>query len=215
MPISNRPGVLHFASELRGDGGGGAPPGGDGKDGVDGEIGAPGINGSAHTDSLNNGTIVGALTVDGAYVDIEQAGLAGPVVIQDGAGFVSAMVNWTTQFSSAEPSVIDGPSTGMVFWKIVSEPGVGPALSDFTSSVGVGPSAPITSATSGTLNFNTNGDQFENIKLGFTPTSSEPRNETFAIELTAGRPSVCQAAIRVALISLRRCVMSVKTSLAR
>ena len=29
------------------------------------------------------------------------------------------------------------------------------------------------------------------------------------------RPSVCQAAIRVALISLRRCVMSVKTSLAR
>src|ERR1700722_1138723 len=30
-----------------------------------------------------------------------------------------------------------------------------------------------------------------------------------------GRPSVCQAAIRVALISLRRCVMSVKTSLAR
>ena len=32
---------------------------------------------------------------------------------------------------------------------------------------------------------------------------------------TRGRPSVCQAAIRVALISLRRCVMSVKTSLAR
>ena len=32
---------------------------------------------------------------------------------------------------------------------------------------------------------------------------------------TGGRPSVCQAAIRVALISLRRCVMSVKTSLAR
>ena len=33
--------------------------------------------------------------------------------------------------------------------------------------------------------------------------------------LFIGRPSVCQAAIRVALISLRRCVMSVKTSLAR
>ncbi len=71
----------------------------------------------------------------------------------------------------------------MVFWKIVSGPG-GPALSDFTSSVVVGPGAPITSATSGTLNFNTNGDQFENIRLSFTPTSSEPRNETFAIELS-------------------------------
>ena len=186
-----------------GAGGGGAPPGGDGKDGVDGAIGAPGLNGSAHTDSLNNGTIVGALTVDGAYVSIKNA-VTGPTVIQDGAGFVSAMVNWTTQFSPAEPSVLDGPSTGTAFWKIVSEPGVGPALSDFTSSVGVGPGAPITSATSGTLNFNTNGDQFENIKLSFTPTSSEPRNETFSIVLSPGRPSVCQAAIRVALISLRR-----------
>ena len=166
-----------------GAGGGGAPPGGDGKDGVDGAIGAPGLNGSAHTDSLNNGTIVGALTVDGAYVSIKNA-VTGPTVIQDGAGFVSAMVNWTTQFSPAQPSVLDGPSTGTAFWKIVSEPGVGPALSDFTSSVGVGPGAPITSATSGTLNFNTNGDQFENIRLSFTPTSSEPRNETFAIELS-------------------------------
>ena len=30
-----------------------------------------------------------------------------------------------------------------------------------------------------------------------------------------GRPSVCQAGIRMALISFRRCVMSVKTSLAK
>ncbi len=91
-----------------GKGGGGAPPGGDGKDGVDGAIGAPGLNGSAHTDSLNNGTIVGALTVDGAFVSIKNA-VTAPVVVEDGAGAVSAMVNWTTQFSPAQPSVMDGP----------------------------------------------------------------------------------------------------------
>ena len=165
--------------------GGGAPPGADGDfgdEGAKGAVGDNGINGIAQANSLNNGTIVGALTVDGAYVDIKKATSA-PVVVEDGSGYVSALVNWTTQYSIAQPSVDDGPSTGTVEWKIVTSAN-GPALSDFTSWAGVGPAGPFTSATSGTLNFSAEqGAEYAYIDLNFTPTASEPSNETFAIEL--------------------------------
>ncbi len=135
-----------------GAGGGGAPAGSTGQAGASGAVGVNGIAGVAHVNSLNNGTIVGALTVDGAYVNIKNA-VTAPVVVQDGSAFVSAIVNWTSQFSPAQPSVMDGPSTGTVDWKIVSGPG-GPALSDFTSWTGIGPTGTFTNKTSGTLNFN-------------------------------------------------------------
>ena len=173
------------AAGAAGFGGGGASPGADGDfgdEGAKGAVGDNGINGIAQADSLNNGTIVGALTVDGAYVDIKKATSA-PVVVEDGSGYVSALVNWTTQYSIAQPSLDDGPSTGTVDWKIVTNAN-GPALSDFTSWAGVGPAGPLTSATSGTLNFSAEqGAEYAYIDLNFTPTASEPSNETFAIEL--------------------------------
>jgi hypothetical protein len=158
-----------------GAGGAGNPAGTAGKAGASGAKGDNGINGIAEANSLNNGTIVGSLTVDGAFVSIKNR-LTTPTVIDDsGSGFVSAIVNWN------DPSA-DGPLAGSVEWKIVSGPD-GPALSDFTSWTGVGPAGTLTNATSGTLNFSAAGTEFEDIELNFTPTSTEPSNETFSIEL--------------------------------
>ena len=76
--------------------------------------------------------------------------------------------------------------------------------------------APLLSTGAQAANLVQNGG-FENDTL---PSPLNPANASGAEidsnwNYTGGRPSVCQAAIRVALISLRRCVMSVKTSLAR
>ena len=134
----------------------------------------PASTGSPKQNLLNNGTIVGSLTVDGAYVSIANA-LKGPTVVEDGSGYVSAIVNWTTPGA-------DGPSAGAVDWKIVSG-STGPALSDFTSWTGVGPAGTFKSATSGRLHFSAEGNQYAYTDLRFTPQSDEPRNETFTIDL--------------------------------
>jgi FG-GAP-like repeat len=164
-----------------GKGGAGNPAGATGANGASGAVGKNGINGVAQADELNNGTIVGALTVDGAYVSIKKA-IAGPTVVNDGTGSIFASVTWTTQFTPAQPGVDDGPSSGTVDWEIVSGPG-GPALSDFTSWAGVGTPGAFTNATQGTLDLNVNGNQVAAIRLNFTPTAAEPSNESFMIEL--------------------------------
>ncbi|MBV9908320.1 MAG: VCBS repeat-containing protein, partial [Hyphomicrobiales bacterium] len=154
-------------------GGGGNPAGADGADGAKGAIGAAGVSGTANTDYRNNGTINGALTVNGAYVDIENTS-SSPVVVEDGSGFVSAVVNWVTAGANA----LTGAT---VDWKIVSGSN-GPALSDFSSWTGLGSPTFTPGKTSGTLSF-TDEDVQSYIQLEFAPKANEPSNETFTIEL--------------------------------
>ena len=73
-PVAGTGGASGQSTGAKGGGGGsGNPAGSDGKDGASGAVGKNGVNGVASTDQLNNGTIVGALTDNGAYVSIANA----------------------------------------------------------------------------------------------------------------------------------------------